>query len=493
MSAFFVFKSKKKIRFFRLFCCTVREKINFRGVPTKEHVEIKGGLMEFKKLKEVGLFELLSKRGKEVFMPQGVFHWVNRAKKEAHIDATIGIGRGLKSEISDTASSDSTVLYLPSIEATFNDLEPEEVFPYASPTGLPAFRQAWKEWQIWKMKQQHGDNAKLPSLMMPIVTSGLTGALYTLSTLFIDPEETVVVPDKRWGVYDMTMSQLIGARLESVPLFHQGRINVQGFAEALIKSAQKQHKMLLILNFPHNPTGFMPDPQNVQELKDALITVVEKTGKDLVIFLDDAYEGLVYDQGVRQWSLFSDLATLHPKILPIKIDGISKEFFFWGGRIGCITFPLMNHWDKHEDVECELENKVSAIIRGTVSNACRLVQGLMARLLNENREQVLKERDRLIKVISERAHILREELEALTGPVVQADPFNAGLFALLNIQGISAGKFADHLLRHYGIGTVAFENKERGLNGIRITFGSVIKEDIPKVVDCIRKTTSDMS
>jgi aspartate/methionine/tyrosine aminotransferase len=449
--------------------------------------------MEFKALKEIGLFELLSKRGKEVFMPQGVFHWVNRAKKEASIDATIGVGRGLKSEIIGTSSSDPTVLYLPSIDAMFNGLEPEEVYPYASPTGLPAFRQAWKEWQIWKMKQQHGDNAKLPSLMMPIVTSGLTGALHTLSTLFIDPEETVVVPDKRWGVYDMTMSQLVGARLASVPLFNQGRINVQGFAEALIKSAQNQHKMLLILNFPHNPTGYMPDPQSVQELNDALITVVEKTGKDLVIFLDDAYEGLVYDQDVRQWSLFSDLTTLHPKILPVKIDGISKEFFFWGGRIGCITFPLMDHWEKHEEIESELESKVGAIIRGTVSNSCRLVQGLMAKLLNENREQVLKERDRLIAVISERAHVLREELDALKDPVVQADPFNAGLFALLNIQGISAFKFADHLLRHYGVGTVAFENKERGLNGIRITFGSVISEDIPKVVDYIGKTIKDMS
>jgi len=448
--------------------------------------------MEFKELKNVGLFNILSKRGKEVFMPQGVFHWVNRAKKEASIDATIGVGRGLKSEISSTASSDPSVLYLPSIDAMFNGLEPEEIFPYASPTGLPAFRQVWKEWQIWKMKQQHGDNAKLPSLMTPIVTSGLTGALHALSTLFIDPEETVIVPDKRWGVYDMTMSQLVGARLESVPLFNQGRINVQGFADALIKSAQKQYKMLLILNFPHNPTGFMPDHHNVQELNNALITVVEKTGKDLVVFLDDAYEGLVYDQDVRQWSLFSDLAILHPKILPVKIDGISKEFFFWGGRIGCITFPLMDHWDKHEDIECELENKVSAIIRGTVSNSCRLVQGLMAKLLNENREQLLQERDRLITVISERAHILQKELATLNDPVVQADPFNAGLFALLNIQGISALKFADHLLRHYGVGTVAFENKERGLNGIRITFGSVTKEDIPKVVDCIGKTIKDM-
>ncbi len=213
----------------------------------------------------------------------------------------------------------------------------------------------------------------------------------------------------------------------------------------------------------------------------------------MIIFLDDAYEGLVYDQNVRQWSLFSDLTTLHPKILPVKIDGISKEFFFWGGRIGCITFPLMNHWDKHEEIESELENKVSAIIRGTVSNSCRLVQGLMAQQLNENMKQLLKERDRLITVISERAYVLREELKTLNDPVVQPDPFNAGLFALLNIQGISALKFADHLLRHYGVGTVAFEKKERGLNGIRITFGSVTKEDIPKVVDCIGKTIKDIS
>ncbi len=449
--------------------------------------------MELKALQEVGLFKLFSKLGKRAFMPQGVFHWVHRAKKEATIDATIGVGRGLKSEISENASSAQTVLYLPSIEAMFNRLEPEEIFPYASPTGVPVFRQTWKDWQIWKMKQQHGNDGKLPSLMTPIVTTGLTGALYTLSALFIDQEEIVVVPDKRWGVYDMTLCQLIGARLESVPLFIQDKINAQGFAEALINSAQKQDKMLLLLNFPHNPTGYMPDPQNVQELHDVLITVVKKTKKDLVIFLDDAYEGLVYDQNVRQWSLFSDLATLHPKIFPVKIDGISKEVFFWGGRIGCISFPLMNHWEKPGNIESELENKVSAIIRGTVSNSCHLVQELIAKVLNENREQVLKERDHLIKVISERVHILRDALEKIKDPIVKADPFNAGLFALLNIQGISAFKFGDHLLRNYGVGTVAFENKERGINGIRITFGSIPKENIPKVVDCIGKTIKDIS
>lgn len=62
----------------------------------------------------------------------------------------------------------------------------------------------------------------------------------------------------------------------------------------------------------------------------------------------------------------------------------------------------MNHSEKHEEIEYELKNKFSAIIRGTVSNSCLLVHGLMAKLLNENREQVLKEIARLIKVIAER-------------------------------------------------------------------------------------------
>lgn len=450
--------------------------------------------MEFEALKQNGLFNLLSKVGKRVFMPQGVFHWVNRAKKEAHIDATIGVARGLKSEFIENATSDPTVLYLPSFKAMFNELEPEEIFPYASPTGAMPFRRAWKEWQNWKMNKQLGNDRKLPPITNPIATPGLTNALYTLSTLFIDPDETVVVSDKRWGVYDMMLCSQIGARLESVPLFSQDKLNVQGFAEALIKTSQTQEKMLLLLNFPHNPTGYMPDAASVNELKDALCSVVKKTNKDLIIFLDDAYEGMVYDDNARQWSLFPDLVDLHQKILPIKIDGISKEFFFFGGRIGCITFPLMGHWDNVKDVESELENKVSAIIRGNVSNSCHVVQEIAAKLLNEKRDQILKERDLLIKIIYERVQVFKECLNSLKdNAIVQADPFNAGLFAFFNIKGTSAFEFADVLLRNHGVGTVAFEKKDIGINGIRVTFGSTPIKDIPEVVDAIGKTIQDIS
>jgi hypothetical protein len=41
--------------------------------------------------------------------------------------------------------------------------------------------------------------------------------------------------------------------------------------------------------------------------------------------------------------------------------------------------------------------------------------------------------------------------------------------------------------------TNKFSYGVRRIDGIRITFGSVIKEDIPKVVDCIGNTIKDMS
>ncbi|MBC8549991.1 MAG: hypothetical protein H8D23_10100 [Candidatus Brocadiales bacterium] len=67
--------------------------------------------------------------------------------------------------------------------------------------------------------------------------------------------------------------------------------------------------------------------------KIGLFELLSKRRKDLVIFLDDAYEGLVYDQDVRQWSPFSDFSTVHSKILPVQIDDVIKEFFFEENRL----------------------------------------------------------------------------------------------------------------------------------------------------------------
>ena len=57
----------------------------------------------------------------------------------------------------------------------------------------------------------------------------------------------------------------------------------------------------------------------------------------LVVLLDDAYFGLFYEDSIKE-SLFGLLADTHPNILPVKIDGATKENYVWGLRVGFITY-----------------------------------------------------------------------------------------------------------------------------------------------------------
>ena len=57
--------------------------------------------------------------------------------------------------------------------------------------------------------------------------------------------------------------------------------------------------------------------------------------------VDDAYYGLFYEDVYTQ-SLFTALTNLQLKnLLPIRLDGATKEFFAWGLRVGFITFGVM--------------------------------------------------------------------------------------------------------------------------------------------------------
>ncbi|MEJ7207679.1 aspartate aminotransferase, partial [Staphylococcus epidermidis] len=50
-------------------------------------------------------------------------------------------------------------------------------------------------------------------------------------------------------------------------------------------------------------------------------------------------------------------------VLPIRLDGATKEFFAWGLRVGFITFGVSNETTKHV-----LEEKVKGLIRSNISS-----------------------------------------------------------------------------------------------------------------------------
>ena len=63
-------------------------------------------------------------------------------------------------------------------------------------------------------------------------------------------------------------------------------------------------------------------------------------GLKLVVLVDDAYFGLVYEAGVMRESLFALLCGLHPNLLAVKLDGPTKEDYVWGFRVGFLTYGI---------------------------------------------------------------------------------------------------------------------------------------------------------
>lgn len=444
--------------------------------------------MEFNALKESGIFDLFSDFGKEVSQPPGIIEWSARAKNESEINATVGVATGAPSEYLDSSSNEIGIFHLSKVQEQFNNFKPDQIFGYSPVLGIPKVRDNWKKWIAFKLKDQNPGLE--PIMTRPMAIPGLTMGIYILSRMFLSPGEKAVIPEKRWGNYDAIIKKNVGAGIQSFPLFRDNSFNCEGMKEAIIETAKNQDKTFVLLNFPNNPTGYSPDNETAKKICETLQEAVKESGKPLVVVTDDAYEGFVYDRALK-YSIFSHLAELGKDILAIKVDGITKELLFWGGRLGMITFALPSYFGDKEKIEAELENKFVGFIRSTISNSTRVIQEGAAAIVTEP-ENFLDERKRIVTAIGKRAIAFKEELDKNPCSEVVPDPFNSGFFAFLNIKDIPAEKLADHLLKKYKIGIIPVEKKNENINGIRVTFSSVVVEDMPRLVAGINNAVADL-
>jgi len=444
--------------------------------------------MEFKALKKSGIFNLLSTFGKEIFQPPGIVEWSERAKKEAAINSTVGVATGKPSEYMDSSSDKVGIFHLSAIKELYNNFKPEQIFGYAPVLGIPSVRNSWKKWIGFKLKDH---NPAIESIItQPYAIPGITVGIYVLCRMFLTPTDKAVLPGKRWGNYDAIIKRNIGAGIQSFTLFRENRFNYEGLKSAIVETAKNQDKAFVLLNFPNNPTGYSPDRETAEKICSTLKESVKESGKPLIVVTDDAYEGFVYDDSLKH-SIFSHLAELGKDILAVKVDGITKELLFWGGRLGMITFAIPPYFGDKGEIELELENKFVGLVRATISNSTKIIQEGVASIVSEP-DKFLQERERIISIIGKKANALKEELEKNSNPEILPDHFNSGFFAFLNIKDVSAEKLADHLLKKYKIGVIPFEKKKENINGLRLTFSSLSVEEIPRLVAGINNAVADL-
>ncbi|ASR46108.1 hypothetical protein B4V02_05090 [Paenibacillus kribbensis] len=411
------------------------------------------------------VYQMLSLLGKEIYFPkEGILSQSAEAGKLAKkYNATIGI-----------ATEGSGPMHLQVIQEKLSAYSPKDLYPYAPPAGKPELRSVWRD----KMLKENPSLAG-KSFSLPVVTNALTHGLSIVADLFTDEGDAVIYPDKNWENYELTFGIRRHARLVNYPLFTEDhRFNSEGLREALL--AQKEYgKAIVVLNFPNNPTGYTPGAEEGKAIVAAIQEAAE-AGINVVVVTDDAYFGLFFEDSLHE-SLFGQLAGLHPRILPVKVDGATKEEYVWGFRVGFITFASEN-----QDVLNALEQKTLGIIRATISSGPHPSQTFVLEALKSpDFEQQKKEKFQIMKGRANKVKALLDS--GKYKDVWSYYPFNSGYFMCLKLNGLSAERLRIHLLEQYGVGTIAL-----GEHDLRIAFSCIEEEYLEDLYDIVYRGAQDL-
>ena len=417
------------------------------------------------------VYEMLSEVGKNLFFPRGILSQSAEAKQKAHrFNATIGM-----------ATENGRTMFLPSVMRMIKDIEPEEALTYAPSFGIPALRELWKKEIYEKNPSLNGKQISLP-----VVTNALTHGLSVVSDMWVDPGNIIILPDKMWGNYNMIFSIRRGARIVQYSFFNDSNgFNIEAFTKCVDEQAKEQQKLIVILNFPNNPTGYTITPDEGRAIVDTLIKVADN-GTNIVTVTDDAYFGLFYDENALKESIFSQICGAHPRIMAIKIDGATKENFVWGLRVGFITYgaSITNNGKGFYEA---LEKKTAGAVRGSISNASHLSQTIILKSMQSH--EYKREKKEKSDILQQRAKELKNILsDSKYQSAWDVYPFNSGYFMCIRVKGVDAETLRVHLLEKYGIGLIAL-----GAHDLRIAFSCIEKDNLRELFDTILQGIKDLT
>ncbi|ADD69348.1 aminotransferase class I and II [Denitrovibrio acetiphilus DSM 12809] len=416
------------------------------------------------------VLDMLSELGKNLFMPKGIITQSAEAKEKAHkYNVTIGI-----------ATDKSGPMFLDSVYQCFTDMKPADIFPYAPSSGKPELRKKWLE------KIKHDTPSLSAGTSLPIVTNALTHGLKVVSDVFMDKGDTLVLPSMFWGNYRLTFATMGGAEIATYNTFNEkGGFDVEALLEKCRESAQINGKIVVILNFPNNPSGYAPTTVEAKAIADGLIEIAN-SGTKVVAVTDDAYFGLFYEDDVYTESLFGLLAGKSDNLLAVKLDGSTKEHFVWGLRVGFITLGYTNSSDQSAMMTA-LEKKITGLIRGTISNCPHSSQSIMLRALNNTEFDA--ERAGKVAIMKGRAVSFKRVLaENDFTDQFTAYPFNSGYFMCLKLKKVDAEELRVYLLDQYGVGTISVNKTD-----LRLAFSCLDEADSEDLFKIIYKACGELS
>ena len=192
---------------------------------------------------------------------------------------------------------------------------------YAPMSGVPILRERIVE----KAKLVYG--VDLDSECEVTVVSGATEAIYAAVTAIVKSGDEVILFDPAYDSYAPAV-ELNGGVPIYVPLaMPDFSVNWER-----VKSAITDKTRLIMVNTPHNPSGYVWTQEDLDTLADLI------RYKDILIVSDEVYEHIIFD-GRKHLSLLT-----HPDLRDrtFVCGSFGKTFHVTGWKIGyCLAPPLL--------------------------------------------------------------------------------------------------------------------------------------------------------
>jgi aspartate aminotransferase len=213
---------------------------------------------------------------------------------------------------------------------------------YLQTAGVPRLQQLL----CVKLRERNGIPVGSPDEVL--VTNGGVHAIYLLFQALLDPGDEVLIPDPLWPPTAGTVLAARG-RVARYPLreAHGWR-----FDPADLEARLTPRTRVVYLNSPHNPTGGVLTPQDLEHVARLA------RERNLWVVSDEAYEDVVYDGSHVS---IASLPGMYERTVPVYT--FSKSYAMTGLRLGYLALG-----------DAALRDRVRKLLFFTTSNVSSVVQ-----------------------------------------------------------------------------------------------------------------------
>lgn len=279
--------------------------------------------------------------------------------------------------------------------------------------------------------------------------AGAEEGIYCTMRVLIEPGDHVIVIDPCYQSL-ATLPETFGAEVTKIQLKMENdwKLDLEE-----VKKAFRPSTKLLVLNYPHNPTGALLE----KRVFEGLIELAKSSGA--YIFSDEVYRYLEVNESMR----LPSFADVYEK--GISLNVMSKSFGFAGLRIGWLASKDAHFLKKAGSY------KLYTSICNSAPSEILAIMVLRAKdlVLKRNRDIVLKN-----------LKILEEFMERNQSTLAWVPPQSGTMVVLKLLLPLSVETFSEELARNSGILVMPGSVFDLAGNFFRVGFG---KKNMPEILE----------